>query len=57
LTHSRAGRAGRAGRKGHVSSLYHKKDMKLIGELQKSNNEGRPLLIKGSAFEYILLKD
>ena len=49
----RAGRAGRAGRKGYVSSLYHNKDYKLIQELQESNNEGRPLNIKGSAYEYI----
>jgi len=38
-----------------VSSLYHKKDLKLIEELQKSNEEGRPLLIKGSAFEYNMI--
>jgi len=53
----RAGRAGRAGRKGYVSSLYHNKDFKLIQELQDSNNEGRPLNIKGSAYETFQKKE
>ena len=47
----RAGRAGRAGKKGFVSSFYNNRNSKLIDELKKSNEQGRPLNIKGSAFE------
>lgn len=46
----RAGRAGRAGWPGFVFSLYREHDLPILEEMKKSNDNGEPLKIKGSAY-------